>query len=131
MKEIEIVRCSVKEGEPMVGVMLVEGEVRFLTLEPPWRGNERGVSCIPDGVYVAKRVRSERFREEVYRLQDVPDREGIEFHVGNRVKETEGCILVGETIGRGEIYGSRKAFDGFMELLKGEEEIRVFIRHAF
>lgn len=47
-------------------------------------------------------------------LENVPDFEGIEMHVGNTAKDTEGCILVGNFYAPtvpDTISSSREAFD--------------------
>lgn len=64
------------------------------TLEEPWRDNERKVSCIPSGVYVCKPHSGTRFKN-VWRLQNVPNRDAILIHTGNTTDDIEGCILVG------------------------------------
>lgn len=75
------------------------------TLEPPWRDNERRVSCIPAGTYPL-RIRTEGGWNEKYRKKyawhrgmievgDVPGRDFILFHAGNTHHDTDGCILPG------------------------------------
>lgn len=66
----------------------------FKTLELPWLGNRRKVSCIPLGVYDIKRGISGK-NGNVYNVLGVPDRIGIQIHVGNFYTQIEGCILVG------------------------------------
>ena len=67
----------------------------FHTLELPWRGNERNVSCIPEGSYLATRELHPK-KGIVYRLHNVEGRSGILIHVGNSLTDTEGCILIGK-----------------------------------
>lgn len=69
------------------------------TLEDQWRGNQRGVSCIPAGTYEVRphgwdEGSSVRFKE-VWQLQNVPGRSAILIHAGNYHSNTEGCILPG------------------------------------
>jgi hypothetical protein len=71
-----------------------EGLPRMLTLEEPWRKNERKVSCVPEGIYTCNPYNSPKF-PRVWELQNVKDRSLILFHSGNTVADTEGCILVG------------------------------------
>ncbi len=68
------------------------------TIEPPWRDNERGRSCIPPGNYHCVRRRSPRYGE-TYWLQDTEPRSFILIHAGNVARHTKGCILPGQRVG--------------------------------
>lgn len=71
------------------------------TLELAWRDNMRGLSCIPVGEYFVTRHTSKKnnlkLGGQVFLLHDVPDRDAIQIHIGNTVKDSRGCILVGRT----------------------------------
>ena len=69
------------------------------TLELPDRGNEHGISRIPAGSYPAFRFNSPHIGYQLFQLANVPDRVGIDLHVGNTMQDTEGCILLGEARG--------------------------------
>lgn len=73
-------------------------EVTFLgyTLEEPWRGNQHAISCIPAGIYKFRKMISLRLGE-CFAIDNVPDRSAIRIHAGNRLTDTEGCVLVGRT----------------------------------
>ena len=68
------------------------------TLELPYKDNQRNISCIPAGKY---KVRLRLARESATRdylhllVKDVPNRDYILFHIGNKNSDTKGCILVG------------------------------------
>ncbi len=79
-----------------VGFLSYEGFQCF-TLELPWRDNNGGVSCIPAGVYKAKKYNSPQ-HGEVILLIDVHGRTFIEIHAGNFTRQILGCILVGDGI---------------------------------
>src|SRR4051794_23570794 len=64
------------------------------TLELPWKGNLHGISCIPAGTYLCKLRFSPKHKRDVYQVQDVPDRDNVEIHIGNTVDDTEGCVIV-------------------------------------
>jgi hypothetical protein len=89
------------------GLLVLPGaSAPLTTAEPPWKGNRRGVSCIPPGAYVCTWRRSPRFGA-VFHVDDVPGRESILIHPGNLAGDaevgldthTQGCILVGERYG--------------------------------
>lgn len=65
----------------------------FKTLELPWKDNKKNVSCIPPGIYKATHEMHDK--GWVVRIHDVPDRSGILIHIGNYIRDIEGCILLG------------------------------------
>jgi len=75
------------------------GANKIYTLEPAWRNNERGVSCIPTGSYPCIIRKSPRYGWK-YWLQNTGKRTYILIHGGNLVKHTKGCILPGMRKGR-------------------------------
>jgi len=66
-------------------------------MEKPWRDNQKNISCIPEGNYWCKPHDGKH--KETWVVMDVPDRNGIVFHIGNTERDTGGCILPGTTIG--------------------------------
>lgn len=68
--------------------------LKVLTLELPDLGNQKNISCIPEGKYEVHRIYSPKFGN-CFHLQDVPGRSAILIHRGNYTKDTMGCILVG------------------------------------
>lgn len=104
------------------------------TAEDDWRGNARGVSCIPAGVYVLARTIYYRHGYETFEVTDVPGRSRILIHPGNTEEDTDGCILVGMRRGmlwvpdeddpahplvrKQAVVASREAFRRFMEDMK-------------
>lgn len=73
------------------------GKFQCFTLELPWHGNSRGISCIPSGTYKAFKRESSK-NGSVVELRDVPNRTFIQIHSGNYTRQIEGCILVGDGI---------------------------------
>ena len=112
---------------------LSDGENRQLcvTLERPWVSNEHDISCIPAGTYPLVRYHSPKRGYDVWLLDDVPNRDAIEIHIGNVPKDTDGCILVGshfgETIKGYGIIESKKAFDLLMQRTAGESDGSITI----
>lgn len=80
------------------GALIFGTTVRY-SLELPWKGNERRMSCIPLGVYECRLVRSPRFGL-IYSVADVPGRSSVRIHAANFAgdstlgwqTELEGCI---------------------------------------
>jgi len=76
------------------------------SLEPPQRGNQQDISCIPKGEYQVEFAYSPHFGY-VYHILDVSDRSNILIHSGNYggdrglgwISDTYGCILLGRKVG--------------------------------
>lgn len=67
------------------------------TLELPWKDNQRKISCVPEAEYlVCKRQAHEMRKYNHFILKDVPNRDYILIHTGNKVSQILGCILVGD-----------------------------------
>ncbi len=77
-------------------VLLPSGKV-LKAIERPWLENRQNVSCYPEGVYLAawlERSSSGKYKR-VWHIQNVPNRGGILWHVGNLVRHSKGCTLPG------------------------------------
>lgn len=77
-------------------VVLPSGKL-IKSIERPWLYNRRNISCYPEGTYLAKwidRSASGKFKR-VWHVQNVPNRSGILWHVGNLVRHSLGCTLPG------------------------------------
>lgn len=102
-----------------------------VTLERPWVGNAKGISCVPVGEYVFTRYRSPKRGYDVFITQGVRGRSDIELHIGNGPQDSEGCILLGSRFVRspeGRIMAeSKKAFEKFMVYLAGEDSFTLTI----
>lgn len=69
-------------------------KLQLCTLELPDLGNQKNISCIPEGEYEVHRIYSPKFGK-CFHVQDVPGRSEILIHKGNYNKDTHGCILIG------------------------------------
>ena len=84
------------------------------TLEPKWREYAKGArkikgkSAIPEGRYPIVITFSPTFKKWLPLLVNVPMFSGVRIHAGNTVKDTQGCILVGENREVGKVLNSRK-----------------------
>jgi|TARA_R110000823_G_scaffold40627_2_gene107551 hypothetical protein len=130
MKRFELKRIS-SSHKVTIGALidLNTGLPVMVTLELPNRNNQRSISCIPKGIYLCNPYSSKKHKD-VYQLMDVSDRSYILIHIGNTVKDIEGCILVGSEFG--ELNGvpavleSRKAFNRLQSSV-GEESFELVI----
>ena len=103
-----------------LGSIFIDGEQFCETLELPWRDNQRGISCIPEGSYECRLGLSPSRGYKVYWLQDVPGRKDVQIHIGNFPKDIRGCILVGEHRGVNQVVHSKRAFDKFIARMGGQ-----------
>ena len=111
--------------------VLLDGKVPFaVTLEQPWRNNQKNLSCIPMGWYTIERIESPKFGK-TFEVRNVEGRSHILFHKGNIVEDTSGCILLGESfdpvLGTNGIVNSGKAFREFMDRLEDEQFATLLI----
>src|ERR1700693_2923546 len=93
-----------------IGQLSVDGQFECFTLEEP-KGDGTSGFCITPGTYNVVLTFSPKFQRQMPLLIAVPSREAIRIHWGNTAKDTEGCILVGQTDSTDFIGDSRKAFE--------------------
>ena len=88
--ELELIRTYYPEGTN--GQILYLGRLMMYSIELPWKDNQTGVSCIPEGRYGLKKRYSERFHRHL-QVVDVPQRNCILIHPANdALHELKGCI---------------------------------------
>jgi hypothetical protein len=95
-KETSTGSTGITEG--ILEVLDANGKVldkKYTTVELPWRGNQNSISCIPPGKYnfVKSRANNNPGLGEILRLSEIPGRSGVLVHIGNKAKDTHGCIL--------------------------------------
>jgi hypothetical protein len=130
--QVDLIRLE--NGFSTFGALRMDGRLFCFTLELPDLNNTPNKSRIPAGAYKCARVVSPRFGD-TFEVKSVPNRSHILFHPGNSVRDTEGCILLGGTIGklRGEraVLNSGMTFQGFMNALASYEEFDLVITEVF
>jgi hypothetical protein len=133
MKQLKLFRVT-EFDKATFGVLTVNGQPRWLTLERPWLDNEKKVSCIPLGKYKVLPRYSPKFGP-TWEVQNVPNRSHILFHAGNVVSASLGCILLGGLFGKLDnqtaILRSKAAFEEFLAELKEDTEVELVIVSAF
>ena len=85
-----------------LGMLTANGNI-FYTIEPQWWGNEKMISCIPEGEYILKKHTSPKFGEcvkifDVDQKSEVKGRTDILIHNGRWVTNTKGCIVAGNSL---------------------------------
>lgn len=90
-----------------------------------------GLTAIPEGRYEVLLTPSPRFGVEMPLLIGVPQFYGVRIHVGNRDKDTDGCLLVGleKNLATHEILQSVAAYEKLYPKLKAAQgrSQRMFI----
>ena len=111
------------------------GQVFMRTLEHAY-GEETYLPKVAPGVYTCKRSMhrlhgmTEDF--ETFEIMGVEGHNNILFHWGNYNRDSEGCVLCGDTeavIDNGVhiVTGSRKKFAAFMALQNGIDEFELTV----
>ena len=103
------------------GILQCEGKILCKTIELPWKKNERGVSCIPEGKYFIRKRYSPKFKWHL-EVVSVKNRSYILFHpANNALTELNGCIApVTKLSGPGLGLLSRKAFTALKDFVYPE-----------
>lgn len=114
--ELELIRVYYAIGTS--GTIWYSGQKICKSIELPWRNNQRGISCIPEGRYLL-RTKIHPVKGKQLEVCDVPGREGILIHAANRaVDELKGCIApVSKVTGPGEGLYSRIALERLEDLV--------------
>lgn len=104
-----------------IGELTADG-LKLFTLEPPKRAEKP--RAIPEGTYDVSIRWSPKHGRPIPHVENVPGFEEIEIHIGNFPGDTEGCLLVGRTVGPNPdfIGASRPAFDELFRKLTEAKE---------
>lgn len=106
----------------------------FVTVELPWKDNQRRISCIPEGEYkLVKNKNPEHIKKfgNHFDILNVPDRDGIKIHCGNYYTQILGCVLPGKSLvdingdGEPDVNYTRIVLDKLFEILPDESIIRI------
>lgn len=124
-----ILHRQIFSDKSSVGTLYVNGLKECHTLEDKDRrleeGGEKvyGETAIPRNTYKVVITYSNRFKQPMPLLVDVPGFEGIRIHPGNTDQNTEGCILVGVGVGQDRLYNSRQAYERLFNKLEAAEAL--------
>lgn len=131
--ELELQRKYFPEGTN--GSVLHHQKWLCHTIELPWVANKTHVSCIPEGRYLIKERRSQRYGRHLV-LCKVPQRNLILFHAANNaIKELRGCIApVVQLTGPGTGLRSRPALKRLEQVVFGAldkgQAVYLTIKHS-
>ena len=136
MKEFRLNRVAISPAG-CFGVLSIDEKPFAVTLEPVYLVGQRWETKIPSGHYICTRGMFNKGGYETFEIP-VEGHSEIKFHVGNTVKDSEGCPLVGlsyyqdynETVhnyghrlGRPSISSSRIGFSRFMWIAGDDKKI--------
>ncbi|SHM70935.1 DUF5675 family protein [Flavobacterium xanthum] len=105
------------------------GALVCYTIELPWLGNQRRISCIPEGEYVLKKRYSKKFGWHLHVIY-VSGRDLILIHPANNAKkELLGCIApVTKHTGIGKGSSSRIALKKLKALVYAALECNIVVK---
>lgn len=119
---LKIKRFQTTNNSTIGFVYTIDGDnIDFVgySLELRWRNNERRRSCIPLGSYELIKSTSPKFGD-VYRVKDVPNRDGILIHPANTHSELLGCIAIGSevilTLNEPKVLSTKKTISNLLTL---------------
>lgn len=114
--------------EETLGRLTFDG-FQLFTVESPWLLNRRFQSCIPDGRYNCEPFDSVK-HPNCWEVLNVPDRDGILFHIGNSSADCTGCIIPGLTRTGLNVWNSADAMRLLRDVLAGVESFSLDIAPA-
>lgn len=127
-----LLKRLVKTERSTIGELSINGAFECYTLEDAERVSKvYGRTAIPKGRYEVIINYSNRFKQYMPLLLNVPNYEGVRIHSGNTSEDTLGCILVGQKKGVNVIGASRlayKALFGKMKAIEKKEKIFITIQ---
>ena len=125
--KIEVKRLYKTENST-IGELTIDGKFECYTLEDKEITVKiKGETAISKGTYKVIINQSNRFKKLLPLLLNVPNFEGVRIHPGNSNHDTEGCILVGQSISKDYISKSRKAFEKLFKKMQLAKEITLTI----
>lgn len=111
---IKVLR-DVFSGKSTGSQISVDGVHQCFGLEPAVAEPPIKPRAIPEGTYRVTVRWSQKHKRNVPHVENVPDFQDIEIHIGNFPKDTEGCLLVGESRGEDFVGNSGVAFHDFFD----------------
>lgn len=134
MNTLSLIRTDLMDRQTLGRLFVLDENAQVLfqcvTLELPWKDNQRNISCIPPGNYrITPRI-SQKYGRHLHIL-DVPNRDWILIHEANFFHQLRGCIAVGQEIreidgdGMPDITNSVKTKLKLLKYIKSESKIII------
>lgn len=131
---VKILRLNEDPQFGTFGALLIQEKPFCVTLEPGDVLNRAFESSIDAQQYWCKKHYSPIFHE-TYKVQDVPGREDILFHPGNKVADTFGCIVLAQywdkLSGDRAVLNSGKTFRKFLQIMEPYEVFHLTINEVY
>ncbi len=121
---IDLIRTDFT-SKSTIGSLSVDGVFCAYVLENPLQLNPAlGPEhiAIPYGRYPVRIRWSDHFKRMVPQLDNVPGRTNIEFHPGNKDKDTHGCLLPGMRKETDAVYSSVMAFEALFGKIRSAQD---------
>lgn len=102
------------------------------TLELPDKGNEKRVSCIPEGEYTCIKRNSTKYGDH-FHILNVPNRSYILVHNANYKRQLKGCIAVGlahtdiDGDGHRDVTRSKQTLKDLNRELPNEFKLEIYV----
>lgn len=125
------------KNETLSSLFVMSGQevkYRCKAIELPDLGNQRNISCIPEGIYDCQKYVSPT-KGNCFHVLNVKGRDSILIHKGNYIngnkRDSLGCILCGEYFedinkdGSIDIGGSTKALQALLEIMPDEFKLII------
>lgn len=127
---VELIRLEENDRYGTFGIIKINKQVFSVCLEPSDELNAPFISSIPAQQYWVKKYHSAKYGD-TFRVLNVPGRDSILFHPGNRVIDTSGCIILaqywGKLCGDRAVLNSGGTFRKFMDIMEPYEKFHLTI----
>jgi hypothetical protein len=100
--------------------LTLEDAIREIIGVPVEQWKVQNDTAIPSGTYLITIEDSKRFGPETITINNVPGFTSIRMHGGTDIKDTEGCIIVGDKQDWDKMTISGAKFNHVLERLKGK-----------
>lgn len=137
-----------KTYDSTLSELTIDGRFHCYILEDKDRGLHSGMSldeikaikvkkatAIPAGTYEVVISWSDRFQQYMPLLLNVPGFDGIRIHTGNKIADTDGCLLPGYTYSMVDknyaVGDSKKAYVSLLKEIKGavkREKVKINVQ---
>lgn len=133
-----VIKRDMKGNTYTAGKMYVDGRHFADTLEPraiDWIKEQKTMNktAIPEGTYKLEMRYSTKFKTQMPFVLNVPHFDGIMLHVGNSVRDSRGCILVGTRTYPSVLTQSRDAVNRLILLMEEHkgESVTLTVENGF